>query len=193
MITLRPYQSKAINAIRESFRNGNKRVVLCAPTGSGKSSMFSYMAKEHVERGGRALILTDRIELLKQAGGTFQRLGINPDEIKANHRPDLLNPLHCAMVETLYRRAERYASFLSSRTLVIVDEAHRTAHSKVLELLPESCYVIGATATPFRSGNQPSMDSFYQDIVQTVDTPDLIEMGYLSDARSFGVDIDLTG
>lgn len=193
MLTLRPYQSEAINAIRNSFRNGNRRVVLCAPTGSGKSSMFSYMAKEHVERGGRALILTDRIELLKQAGGTFQRLGINPDEIKANHRPDLLNPLHCAMVETLFRRSERYASFLRSRTLVIVDEAHKTAFGKVLELLPESCYVIGATATPFRSGNQPAMDSFYQDIVQTVDTPDLIEMGYLSDARSFGVDIDLTG
>lgn len=194
MLTLRPeYQPQLIDGVRQSFAKGNTRVVMCAPTGSGKTVLFTYMVKKHIERGGRALILTDRIELLNQAGGTFQKFGLHPEEIKAGKKPDLMRNLHCAMVETLYRRAERYASFLSSRTLVIVDEAHRTAHSKVLELLPESCYVIGATATPFRSGNQPSMDSFYQDIVQTVDTPDLIEMGYLSDARSFGVDIDLTG
>ena len=35
-IPLRDYQVRCINAFYESVRNGNKRVILCAPTGAGK-------------------------------------------------------------------------------------------------------------------------------------------------------------
>ena len=34
-IILRPYQEKLINSLRQSLRQGNKRIVLCAPTGAG--------------------------------------------------------------------------------------------------------------------------------------------------------------
>ena len=193
MIQLRPYQNDTIQALRQSMATGNRRLVLCAPTGSGKTVMFTHMVSEHLKRGGRALVVTDRIELMKQAGGAFERVGLNPELIKAGSNPDLTLPCHVAMVETLSRRAERYATFLASRTMVIFDEAHKCPFDKLFPFLSPSCFVIGATATPYRSGNQPALDEFYTGIVQEVDTPHLVEQGFLAECDTYGVDIDLKG
>jgi superfamily II DNA or RNA helicase len=130
---------------------------------------------------------------MKQAGGAFGRVGLMPEFIKANSKPDLTLPCHVAMVETLSRRAEKYATFLASRTMIIFDESHKTAFDKLFEYIAPKTYVIGATATPHRSGNQSSMDEFYTDIVQPIDTPDLVELGFLADAQSYGIEIDLKG
>lgn len=193
MIELRPYQTDTIRALRQSMAGGNRKVVLCAPTGAGKTVMFTHMVSEHLKRGGRVLVITDRKELMSQAGGAFERIGLNPELIKAGSNPDLTLPCHVAMVETLSRRAERYATFLASRTMVIFDEAHKCAHDKLFPFLSPACFVIGATATPYRSGNQPALDEFYTDIIQDVDTPHLVEQGFLSNADTYGVDIDLKG
>jgi replicative superfamily II helicase len=56
MIQLRDYQEEIVNGIRKSFANKNKRVILCAPTGSGKTVMFTYMVKSAIDKGGRVLI-----------------------------------------------------------------------------------------------------------------------------------------
>lgn len=192
-IKLRDYQDEIVAELKAKFLEGLKCIVMCAPTGAGKTIMFCYMVSEHVRRGGKALILTDRIELLSQATGSFAKFGLNPDEIKAGYTPDLTRSCHVAMVETLSRRAKKYKSFIESRTLIIIDESHRTAFDKLFPYFSGETFVIGATATPHRQGKQSSMDDFYQDIVQPVDTPDLIERGFLAAADTYGVPVDLTG
>lgn len=193
MLTLRPYQETCIVRIRECFAVGRKRVVLCAPTGAGKTAMFSYMVSRYLAKGGTALVVTDRVELMKQAGGAFERLGLKPVNITAGSRPDLTHPLHVAMIETLSRRAEEYANFIASKQLIIFDEAHKASFDKLFPFIGNDAYVIGATATPERKGGQQSLETFYRDIVQPIDTPDLIEMGFLSDAMTYGIPIDLKG
>jgi len=193
MITLRPYQEELVESIRNSILADHKNIVLCAPTGSGKTVIFSFMVMEHIRKGGKALIVTDRIELMKQASGAFSKLRMDPELIRAGHEPDLMKPLTVAMCETLYRRASRYAGFLKTRTLIIFDEAHKQPFDKLFPYIGPNTVVIGATATPYRSGKQSAMDEFYTDIVQEVDTPDLIAEGYLSQSLTYGVDIDLTG
>jgi superfamily II DNA or RNA helicase len=193
MVELRPYQTESIRALRSSMIAGNRKVVLCAPTGAGKTVLFTSMVAEHVRRGGRALVVTDRVELMKQADGAFSRIGLNPELIKAGSKPDLTLPCHVAMVETLSRRAEAYANFLASRTMVIFDEAHKAPFDKLFPYINPKAFVIGATATPHRQGAQAAMDEFYTDIVQTVDTPELIDLGFLAEADTYGIEIDLKG
>lgn len=192
MINLYPYQEDLIEALRQSFAEGNRKIVLCAPTGAGKTIMFTYMVQQHIKRNGKALILTDRINLLKQADGAFSKFGISPELITAGSTPNLEGNCHVAMIETLHRRAKKYSEFLLSRKLIIVDEAHKTAFEKIFPYLSDDCLVIGATATPYRSGQKSSMDEYYTDIIQDIDTMDLIQLGNLSDCKAFGIDVDLS-
>ena len=75
MIQLRDYQQEYIQSLRQSILSGKKRLILCAPTGAGKTVMFSFMVKNHLEKGGNVLVLTHRGELLNQANGTFEKIG----------------------------------------------------------------------------------------------------------------------
>lgn len=159
-MNLRPYQTTAINHTREAFKN-SKRVVLCLPTGAGKSMIFSTIARITAENGKRVLILTHRLELKTQAEG----YGNNGDAIQV------------VMVETFYNRVKREAVDTSSFDLVIIDEAHIGNFSKIIEALPESVYVIGATATPI---SKPKMRTWYHDIVCPIGISELIEQGYLA-------------
>jgi superfamily II DNA or RNA helicase len=187
---LRQYQIDIIAAMRESMRRGNKRIVLCAPTGSGKTVMFTFMVKQAIDKGGRVLIFTHRKELLNQSSKTFNNFGLTPELITANSKPDLTCSLHVSMVETFNRRIDDYEFFLQTRTLIIIDEAHLQPFTKLFEHFNKNTYVIGCTATPYRKGKQKSLSEFYTDIVQKIDTPELIKQGHLVDCISYGIEIE---
>lgn len=193
MIELYDYQKKYIHALREQMKKGKKRLVLCAPTGSGKTVMFTFMVSEHIKKGGNVIVFTHRSELLIQSGGTFESFGLKPEMITANSKPDLDHSLHIAMIETFNRRIEDYELILARKTLVIFDEAHLQNFTKIMPYVNDKSFVIGATATPYRKPKEIQMIEFYDDIVQLMDTPDVIELGNLCKAKSYGVKIDLSG
>jgi superfamily II DNA or RNA helicase len=193
MIQLREYQQKIIDSLRVSIRNGNKRLILCAPTGSGKTIMFSFMVSEHVKKGGKVLILTHRSELFKQSTKTFLNFGLEVEKIDAGSIPDLNKNLHVAMIETIARRSVDYELFLSERTMIVIDEAHLTTFNKIFDYINPKTFVIGATATPLRTGKQPCLSEFYTDLIQEVDTPDLIKQGFLCNALTYGVPMEVKG
>lgn len=131
---------------------------------------------------------------MKQTYKAFYKINLNPEFIGSSEKqPDLSKSLHISMLETLYRRSEDYLDFLDSRTLIIQDECHKSSFDKLFPFYNKNTIVIGATATPYRKGKKtPSLDEFYQDIVQEVDTIELIKKGFLSPARTFGVQVDLS-
>lgn len=195
---LRDYQKEYIDGIREQFKRGRRKVILCAPTGSGKTYLFSYMIASALNNGNSCLVFTHRQELLTQAYGSFSKFGIKPKEIKAGLYPNLDYNCHVAMIETFYRRIEtdeEYLNFLNTRDLIVIDEAHFSHFDKVLKRITNpNVFVIGATATPFRKGkNIDSLEYYYQGIVNEYDTPELIEDGYLVPAESYGIEIDMSG
>lgn len=190
---LRPYQEKIIETSRQLLKQGKKRFIVSAPTGAGKTVIFSFIVKNHIEKGGRVLVFTHRKELLKQTGGTFEKVGLYPELIKSGSKPNLSGSLHVSMVETFDRRKNEYSLFLQSRTLIIIDEAHLNSFTKIFEVIPKDCIVLGFTATPYRKGkNIPELAEFYEDLVQEIDTHELVEMGFLSEAKTYGVQIDLS-
>lgn len=186
------HQDKLIKLLRADLKT-NRRVIMQAATGFGKTICFSYMVSEAAKRGKKCLVVTDRSEILKQAGGAFESFGLSPEYIKPTVEPCHNQLTYVAMVETLFRRADRYAELLNSFDLVIFDEAHKTAFDKLFPYLNENCFVIGATATPLRTGNQPSLDEFYTSIVNGVESQYLIENKFLSTPKYYGVTVDLSG
>lgn len=196
MIHLRPYQTTAVNHLRSNIINGNNKLILCAPTGAGKTVIFSYLISRAVTRQRKCLILTHRMELLTQAGGSLRNFGLIPLELKPGRKiPNLTDRLLVVgMAQTIKRRLgkEEYKTWLGNLDLVIIDEAHTQDAELILPHLGDKTTVIGATATPHREGNQKELAGFYKNIVEVTTIPELIEQGYLSKPNTFGVHVDLS-
>lgn len=156
---LRHYQSEAGDLVLSSFAKGNKRVILCIPTGGGKTVIFSDIAWKAFMKQKRVMILTHRKELLKQAGKS--------------------NSCEIVMVETLHNKIKKGFN-VNEIDLLIIDEAHIGSFKKILEHY--SGFVIGATATP---KTKPSLSLLYNDIVCNVDIPHLVAQRFLSKPRTY--------
>jgi superfamily II DNA or RNA helicase len=158
---LRPYQLTAVDEIRGAFKEA-KRVVLCLPTGAGKTVVFSEIVRRVLEKGRRVAIITHRRELLSQAG-------------KLN-RCDIL------MVETLNNQIKRGVVRLNSYDLLVIDEAHIGNFRKILEGFDG--FVIGATATPV---SKPPMAQSYGKLINSVGIGELIAQGYLCNPITYAM------
>src|SRR4051812_16291355 len=73
MLSLRPYQTEAIEAVLTAEQRGIHRPLVALPTGTGKTVVFSYLISQ---RPGRSLILVHRDELIRQAYAKLKE--INP-------------------------------------------------------------------------------------------------------------------
>ena len=69
-MSLRQYQKDILNALWKSLKT-NDKVLLSAPTGSGKTVMASAFIDYVVKQNKRIAFVVDRIELVKQSRDTF--------------------------------------------------------------------------------------------------------------------------
>ena len=68
MLTLRPYQQAAIDAVYDHLRNRDDNPCAVLPTGSGKTPVIASICRDAVlQWHGRVLILAHRKELLEQS------------------------------------------------------------------------------------------------------------------------------
>lgn len=156
------------------------------------------MALNTIQRNKSVLIITDRVELLTQAEGALTKFKLDPKILKAGTKNIPNEPLIVAMAETIKRRlgskkSEEYQTFLQRFDLVIIDEAHKQSFDRILSYLTPSQYVIGATATPYRRGRKATqLSEHYNNIVMTIDIPELIRLGFLAQPKSYGNEVDLS-
>lgn len=197
MIQLREYQQKTIQSLRQKMASGLKRLIMSCATGGGKTIMFCFMISQALKKDKRCLILTHRTELLTQAGGTLENFGLIPEVVNPkNKKLDFTKKLYVAMTKTIMARINKitgYKEWLKSFDLIIIDESHLQDFNSLFDYIDlEKTFVIGATATAERKGNQEALDSFYQDIVNEITISELINLGFLAKPNSFGVSIDLS-
>lgn len=191
---LRHYQTDTINKIRHHLKHNLKRIIMCAPTGSGKTVMFSFMLKNAIERNKKCMVLTHRTELLLQSGGVLNGLNCEVINLDAKLKKVPTNAsMYVAMTQTLSRRLNKieYLQILQNLDLLIIDESHLQNFNSILNYLNPKTIVIGATATPLRTNNQISLDEFYEEIVEEITISELIKNGFLSKPNSYGFKLDL--
>jgi superfamily II DNA or RNA helicase len=184
-MNLYPYQSKAVTDLRNGFKSYVGQI-LQAPTGAGKTVMFSEIVRLSQIKGSTVLILTDRKELFRQISNTLKAVGVIPELINA--QSSVIgggSGVFVCMVETLARREHILSSL--SPSLIIIDECHKGNFNKIIDLFP-SVPRIGATATPMGK----HIPIYYQNIVQTIDVPDLVTAGFLVRCRSYQMQDDFS-
>lgn len=192
---LRPYQHAAIEAIEAKWQQA-KRLLLVLPTGTGKTIVFANIAKRHVLRGRRVLILAHRDELIRQAADKLNvATGLGCAVEKAGETAlDSMFMITAGSVQTLMR-AKRLEQFPRDYyDTVIVDEAHHVlseSYQRVVNYFDTD--TLGVTATPDR-GDKKNLGQFFDDLAFEYSIRNAIEDGFLSriQAQTIPLDIDLT-
>jgi superfamily II DNA or RNA helicase len=187
---LRKYQQDAISAILDKWKTYNK-LLLVQPTGSGKTIVFSQIAKARLEHG-RTLILAHREELIKQAQDKLQRTtGIVADREQGEHHAGNA-PIVIASIQTMQRRQDQWANKFST---VIIDEAHHVLSDSYQQVLSrfEGAKILGVTATPDR-GDKKNLGSYFDEVAFEIGLLDLIKENHLAKifVKSVPLNIDLS-
>jgi DNA repair protein RadD len=162
---LRAYQLSDLKRIRNAFapdpgdhRQRLRRVCYQAPTGSGKTVLFSEFVREEVEDGGRVIILAHRDEIVQQISAELRTLGVRHGII-APGEPETRDRVQVASVMTLVRRLDRLRYTPSA---LVIDEAHHAVARtwlRIIEAFPGAA-ILGVTATPRRLDGKPLDDIF---------------------------------
>lgn len=198
MLTLRPYQKEALDAIVSFFDSGINRQLVVLPTGAGKTVIFSHLP-QFKQNSLPMLVLAHREELLYQAKEKIS--WSNPHisiEIEQGQNHAGYSDVVVASVPTLGRaESERILKYPKDYfNSIIIDEAHHAAAPSYRRILDyfDSPFVLGVTATPQRSDNTRLTDVF-DEIVYYKTIEDLIEDGYLSPLVGYRVNTntDISG
>lgn len=174
MKLLKP-QIQGVTSIRQKLDKGVRRVVLCSPTGGGKTVMAFHMIKEAVEQGRSALLLTHRRMLFDQIDRKLKESGIYPG-YRASGAPDYEGQVTLAMIQTEYDRSyKKKKTKPAVADLVIQDECHADKGKRIAAILDHNyengAEIIGLSATPINVGK------LYDDIAYAGKNSDLLECG----------------
>lgn len=202
MITLRPYQTKAIDDVFERRIRAVLRVLLVLPTGGGKTLISAALILRLLEVGRRVIFFAHRRELIQQTFTKLVRLGIPPElvgivmagvegrcvdsiaprpetlsdgelwRLRARRRPQA--PVKVASVDTFRNHARPEAE------VIIVDEAHRALAKSYVDVQRAypAAWHLGLTATPFRADGKGFGDA-YDDLIVAATFAELVEQGFL--------------
>ena len=191
---LRPYQAQVIAEFWRAVEAGQRRILLVAPTASGKTVIARAIVEQARSKGCGSLFLAHRREILTQTSNKLR--GIPHGIIRPGDQPRPLESVQVASVQTLHRRAIKAGTMeLPEADLVIVDECHHViarSYQSIIEQYPDSI-LLGLTATPCR-GDGRGLGNVFQIMIQCPQVGELVEQGYLVPTRVYAaVDPDLHG
>ena len=194
LMTLRPYQQEAHDAVLSMWKDGADRLLLVLPTGTGKTIVFAAITNDRVKEGSRVLILAHRGELLDQAADKLRKstgLGSALEKAESSCFGSWFRVV-VGSVQTLMRenRLKKFPEDYFST--IIIDEAHHVisdSYQKVLQHFPRA-KVLGVTATPDR-GDMKDLGTYFEHIAYEYTLPQAIREKYLSPIRALTVPLKI--
>lgn len=177
---LREFQARAHEALREGARQGHRKQLIMAPTGSGKTILALNIIKNALDKGRRAMFLCDRKTLIAQTSEVAQSVGLGFHGIiqASNPQFDMSRSFQIASCQTLMRRG-----WPTDIDVLVVDEAHTQYKTWVDYVQSDECTarVIGLSATPF----SPGMGKTFSNLINAATMAELTDQGILVPLRIF--------
>jgi len=189
---LRGYQKQAIKSVKRDWSEGHRNMLLVLPTGTGKTVIFSSIAKDCADARGRVLILAHRDELIRQAADKIEKIASVKCGIEKAEEYSSGESIVVGSVQTLINenRTER----LKGITHIIVDEAHHalaSSYKKVIGAFSDA-KILGVTATPDRM-DKKNLGEVFEKVSFEYSLLDAVKEGYLCKmiAKQIPLRIDL--
>ena len=205
MIELRPYQQEVIDELERQVAAGIRRILITAPTGSGKTIIASEIIRRATAQFKRTVLIAHRNELLTQARDKLQAFDVYAGIIKAGREKDLRPQalVQVVGIQTLHARAVRVKSIeLPPAEVIFIDEAHHVrarTYQAIVDAYPNAI-IIGLTATPCR-GDGRGLGNAFDAMIECPQISQLITLGHLVKLKIFappppdlrGVQVAATG
>ena len=180
------HQRIGVEKTIEHFTNGEGWACLTSPTGSGKTQIAIALTRWGAEhRGGRVLVLTNRVLLTEQTERVFRGAGVSVGVISSTMKHLERNDcrVQIATVQTLLARRRADPQYWVDADLVLADEVHNIATGDSGALLNEyrdrGAKGVGVTATPL------GVCGVCDKLIVAGRTRDLQDQGILCYARWF--------
>src|SRR3990167_6241311 len=120
---LRQYQVDAIDDLTTSAAGGKRRLLLVAPTGSGKTCISSQIIKNATSNGHRVLFLAHRRELVNQCEAKLESFGVKCGIVLSGEPWDPTHLVNVASIQTLHSWViRRKRANPPKADLVVIDE-----------------------------------------------------------------------
>lgn len=195
---LMAHQGRGISCVNASrLSRPGVPIVGVAPPGAGKSRVMEEQTISEVQRGGRVVIMVNRILLFEQLAKGLEDRGIEFGCIADGFEANRSAPVQLVSAATLWNRAIRSSKLkLPEATLVLIDECHTQAATMTKGLLygveingiatkgfiERGADVVGYTATPvFSTGSD-----LYRELVDFGSYSELRKCGMHQRVRTVG-------
>ena len=180
----RSYQLEAITKVLELYNTNENRVLLHMPTGSGKPrTAMQIIVRLLQDNPGKIVIwLAYSEELCEQAASEFQEAWLSQGDREISLQrfwgqysmadgfiSEGLIVAGLSKMHSLVKKADTNLPILADNScLIVIDEAHQAiaaTYQLVLELLAKNLNskILGLTATPGRTWNDPQQDALLAD------------------------------
>jgi superfamily II DNA or RNA helicase len=196
-VHLRPYQQAAKEAVFDQWQSVD-RTLLVLPTGTGKTIVFSNIARDVVAKGGRVLILAHRGELLSQAADKLRAAtGLACAVEKAEETAhNALERVTVGSVQSMMsqKRLDRYDTAHYSH--IIIDEAHHCISESYQRAAGHfaGAKVLGVTATADRA-DKKNLGQYFESLAYEYSLGQAVAEGFLAPIRiqAMPIQVDITG
>ncbi|KGL42337.1 DUF3427 domain-containing protein [Listeria sp. SHR_NRA_18] len=186
---LRPnsMQDEALSNIQKSMDNGHTRGLAIAATGTGKTYLAAFAAKDI--GASSVLFVAHRIELLKSAHRTFRQVfedGSESFSYYVGGKKELAKFTFASM-RTLAKDLETISK--EHFDFVIIDEFHRAAAPQYERLIAHfhPRFLLGLTATPERTDKVNIYDLVENNVVSNIRLEEALEKELLAPFHYFGI------
>jgi superfamily II DNA or RNA helicase len=196
VLQLRPYQTDAVTAIQKDWQDGVKDTLVVMATGGGKTQVGLKALTDTIARGGRAVFLAHREELIAQPveriDQFFPEWTLKTGIVKAE-KNETDRAITVACVPSLAQDERLFELLTYGKIDVLVtDEAHHSSASQyqkiytALKMANPDLKHLGMTATPLRTDGD-GLKRTYQHVAAKYGIKELIKLGYLVPLKSLGV------
>jgi DNA repair protein RadD len=180
-LELRDYQHQVVADIGAALAAGQRRLLLTAPTGAGKTVIAAELVRRALGNRSRVLFLARRRELIHQASKKFCDVGLDHGILLPGFPMRLYEPLQVASIATLHARAIRTNKIeFPPADMVVIDEAHHArteTYCAIVEAYPNAA-IVGLTATPCREDGR-GLGNVFQKLIECPPVHQLVKAGYL--------------
>lgn len=180
-IQIREYQKDIINQVFTKLKT-NRRIMVQAPTGSGKTFIIAQLNKMFIAQNKRVWVLVHRKELIEQIKNSLEKIGLYPSVIQSDYKYYSKYLIQIASVQTIVNRLDN----VEDPDIIICDEAHHSpanTYRKIYDEYPNS-KIIGLTATPVRT-NGEGFEDLFDDLILGPPVKNLISLGYLCKTKVY--------